>query len=132
MAGFSVWGTVSAFGGSPLFGYVMLAWMFAASVMLAVVAPMAVPPGTSYDVSARTFALPGSWTPLVLILGIFVTKYAVGATLAMQPGMTRHGVFVLAVGGLYGLFSGIFAGRAVRLWRLAYQSTPLGQPVLAS
>jgi uncharacterized membrane protein len=131
MTGFSVWGTVSAFGGSPMFGYVMLAWMFAAAVMLAVVAPTALPRGTAYDVPTRTFSLPGSWGPLVLILGIFLTKYAVGATLALQPGMARHGLFALAVGGLYGLFSGIFAGRAARLWRLAYQFTPLGQPVLA-
>lgn len=131
MAGFSAWGTVSAFGGSPLFGYVMLAWMFAAAVMMALVAPMAVPRGTTYDVAKRTFALPGSWAPLLLIMGIFVTKYAVGATLALQPGMARHGIFALAMGSLYGLFSGIFAGRAARLWRLAYQSTPLGQPVLA-
>ena len=131
MAGFSVWGTVSAFGGSVMFGYVMLAWMFAAAVALAAVAPTAVPRGTAYDVPTRTFSLPGSWAPMLLIMGIFLTKYAVGVTLAMQPAMARDSLFTLAVGSLYGLFSGIFAGRAARLWRLAYQSTPLGQPVLA-
>jgi hypothetical protein len=130
MTGLSIWGTVSAFGSSPMFGYVMLAWMFAAAVMLAVVAPMGVPRGTTYHVASRTFALPGSWAPLLLIMGIFLTKYAVGVTLAMQPSMARDGFFTLLVGGLYGLFSGIFAGRAARLWRLAFQSTPLGQPVL--
>jgi hypothetical protein len=67
---------------------------------------------------------------MLLILGIFLTKYGVGITLAMQPGMARDGLFTLAVGGLYGLFSGIFAGRAARLWRLAFQSMPLGRPIL--
>lgn len=130
MTGLSLWGTVSAFGGSPMFGYVMLAWMFAAAAMMAVVAPMKVPAGTTYDAQSRAFAMPGSWAPMLLILGIFLTKYAVGVTLAMQPGMARDGLFTLAVGGLYGLFSGVFAGRAARLWRLAFQSTPLGKPVL--
>jgi len=131
MAGFSAWGTVSAFGASPMFGYVMLAWMFAAAVMLAVVAPLAIPHGTGYDVPARTFSLPGSWAPMLLIMGIFLTKYAVGATLALQPAMARDDLFALSIGILYGLFSGIFAGRAARLWRLAYLSTPLDQPILA-
>lgn len=130
MTGLSVWGTVSAFGSSPMFGYVMLAWMFGAAVMLAVVAPMDAQAGTEYDSESRSFALPGSWAPMLLILGIFLTKYGVGITLAMQPGMARDGLFTLAVGGLYGLFSGIFAGRAARLWRLAFQAMPLGRPIL--
>lgn len=132
MTGFSLWGTVSAFGGSPLFGYVMLAWMFGMAVALAAVAPMEVPRGTTYDAQTRTFALPGSWVPMALIMAIFFTRYAMTATLTLQPGMARHALFALAAGTLYGLFSGIFAGRAARLWRLAFQATPLGKPVLTA
>jgi uncharacterized membrane protein len=132
MTAFSLWGTVSAFGASPMFGYVMLAWMFGTAVMLAVVAPMEVPRGTTYDVESRTFGLPGSWAPMLLILGIFLIRYSVGATLTFQPGLARDGLFPLVAGALYGLFSGIFAGRAARLWRLAFQATPLGKPVLTA
>ncbi len=124
MTALSLWGTVSAFGGSPLFGYVMLAWMFGASVMVAVVAPMAPPRGAGYDGATRTFTLPATWVPLALILVIFLTKYVVGVDLAMQPGLARDGEYALVVGVLYGLSSGIFAGRAARLWRLAFHLEP--------
>jgi len=118
MTALSLSGTVSAFGRSPLFGYVMLAWMFAAAVMLAFVVPMAVPRGAAYDAAARRFTLPGSWVPMLLILAIFLARYIVNVDLAMQPSLARDGGYTLAVGALYGLFAGVFAGRAGRLWRL--------------
>lgn len=131
MTALSIWGTVSAFGASPLFGYVMLAWMLAAASMLAVIAPMAPPRGAAYDAASRSFALPGSWIPMLLILGIFLTKYVVGVDLTMQPSLARDGQYTLVVGALYGTFSGVFAGRAARLWRLAYRSgNPCTTPVL--
>jgi hypothetical protein len=114
----SVWGMVSAFGNSPMFGYVMLAWMLAASVAFSLVASMNPPGDAKYDRSTRTYALPGSWIPMLLISGIFLTKYVVGVELAMQPSLARDTEYALIVAGLYGVFSGIFAGRAGRLWRL--------------
>ena len=121
MTGLSIWGTFSAFGNSPMIGYVMLAWMFAAAVMLALIAPMSPPAGTTYDSASRTFALRGSWVPMLLILGIFLTKYVVGVDTTMDPSLARDGQYTLIVGALYGMFSGVFAGRAVRLLRLAYR-----------
>ena len=56
---------------------------------------------------------------MLLILGVFLTKYVVGVELAMQPALARDGPYTLAVGTLYGVFSGLFVGRAARLWRLA-------------
>lgn len=119
MTGFSLWGTVSAFGSSPLIAYVLLAWAAGAVLMLGLIAPQAPLAGTHYDAAARSFRVPGSWVPLALILGIFLTKYIVGVDLVMQPALARDGQYTLVIGGLYGLFSGAFAGRAARLWRLA-------------
>lgn len=119
MTGLSLWGTVSAFSQSPLFGYVLLAWTACAALMLGLIAPRAAAPGASYDAATRSFNVPGSWLPLALILGIFLTKYGVGVELAMQPALAHDGQYSLIVGGLYGLFSGTFAGRAARMWRLA-------------
>jgi hypothetical protein len=119
MSGMSLWGTGSAFGNSPLFGYVLLAWAAGAALMLGLIAPQAPAVGTRYHAASRSFALPGSWLPLLLILGVFLIKYVVGVELAMQPTLARDGQYTLIVGGLYGLFSGAFAGRAARLWRLA-------------
>jgi hypothetical protein len=38
---------------------------------------------------------------------------------AIQPAVAREGTYTLAVAALYGMFSGIFLGRAARLWRMA-------------
>lgn len=124
MTAMSIWGTASAFGASPLFGTVMLAWGVAMLLVLAVVAPMAAPRGAAYDSASRRFHLPGSWMPLALIAAIFLVKYIVGVDLAMNPALARDGQYTLVVAGLYGVFSGAFIGRAARLWRLAYRPVP--------
>ena len=79
------------------------------------------PAGASYDAATREFSLPGSVVPLALMMGIFFTKYAVGVSTAMVPELTQLESFVLTVTVIYGAFSGIFLGRAIRLWRLAYR-----------
>ena len=63
--------------------------------------------------------MPGSWVPLTLIVGIFLTKYVVGVDLAMQLSLAQDSQYTLIVAAIYGTFSGIFMGRAARLWRLA-------------
>jgi uncharacterized protein DUF6622 len=119
MTALSVWGMVSAFGNSPQAGFVLLAWIASAAVAVAVTASIPSPANIRYDAVSRTFSLPGSWVPMLLILGIFLTRYIVGVELAMQPSLARDGQYTLVVSALYGLFSGIFTGRTVRLWRLA-------------
>ncbi|MDB5945965.1 MAG: hypothetical protein JWQ33_991 [Ramlibacter sp.] len=119
MTGLSLWGAVSAFGSSPQIVAVLLAWAAAAAVTLAFIASMPAPAGTGYDATSRSFTMPGSWVPLALIVGIFLTKYVAGVDLAMQPSLARDGQYTLVVATIYGAFSGIFAGRAARLWRLA-------------
>lgn len=119
MTGLSLWGTVSAFGGSPLIGYVLLAWLSGAALMTGLIAPQAAQAGSRYDAASRSYRVPGSWMPLLLILGIFLIKYTVGVELAMQASLANDGNYTLIVGALYGLSSGTFVGRAARLWRLA-------------
>ena len=119
MTALSIWGMASAFGASPMFGYTMLVWLAATAIVFAAIAPMPVPAGTTYDASTRTYFLRGSWMPMAMILGIFVTKYIVGVDTAMNPGLARDGAYTLVVGAMYGVFSGLFLGRAARLWRLA-------------
>jgi hypothetical protein len=116
----SLYGTVSAFS---LSSGVLSAWFSAFALLASMVVLRSAPIGTAYDSIRSQFAVPGSWLPLFVILGIFCTKYAVGVTLAMQPAMARHTLFATLVSMLYGLFSGFFAGRALRLWRLASLGT---------
>lgn len=121
MTGLSLWGMFAAFGNSPLFGYVLLAWATGAALMLTLIAPQAPQRGTRYDAVSRSFQIPGSWAPLLLILSIFVIKYIVGVDLAMQSSLASDAQYTLVVGALHGMFSGIFAGRAASLWRLAWR-----------
>lgn len=119
MVGLSVYGTVSAFGAPP---QVWAAWAAAALPLAWAISHTALPRGTHYDAAQRSFWLAGSWTPMVLILGVFLTKYAVGVALAMAPARAHDPVFTLVAALLYGGFSGCFLGRGARLWRLAASS----------
>lgn len=119
MLGLALYGIFSAFGNGGQLGTAVLMWVIAAAVSTAVMLRLPAPIGTGYDAQSSKFSVPGSVVPLLLILGIFLTKYAVGVELAMQPAQARDASFALPVALLYGVFSGIFAGRALRLVRLA-------------
>lgn len=121
LGGFSLWGTISAFGATAA---VLGSWLAATMLLLLVVTQMKLPAGVRYAPQSRRFELPGSWVPMALIMGIFLTKYVVGASLAMNPALADNGTFTLVVATLYGFFSGIFAGRTVRLLRLALRPAP--------
>jgi hypothetical protein len=123
MTAFGIWGMTSAFAASAMFGYAMLMWMFAAAVSFAVIGTTRAPGGTQYHPQTRTFFLPGSWAPLALILAIFLVRYVVNVDVRMDPALVGNGQYNLAVAAIYGLTSGIFVGRAARLWRLAAERT---------
>ena len=118
LGAFSLYGTVSAFGAAPV---VLGSWLAAGALLLLIVTQLPLPTGVRYDAASRRFQLPGSWVPMALIMGIFLTKYAVGVSLVLHPELKTHANFTLAIGTLYGVFSGIFASRALRLIRLALQ-----------
>jgi hypothetical protein len=117
---FAIYGLVAAFGGSGQEAGAAGAWLGATIGSLALSlwrfpAPLA---GTRFDPATNTFALPGSVLPLLLIAGIFLTKYIVGIELALQPSQAQSAPFVLTVALLYGAFNGLFVARLARLWRL--------------
>lgn len=113
---FSVSGTFSALGGTPHRAMSIVAWLIAAALAFALLARGR--NTAQYDPARRLYLLPGSVVPLLLILGIFLVKYVVGVDLAMEPQLVRETPYVLCVAALYGAFTGIFVGRASRLWRL--------------
>ena len=125
MTGLSFYGMLSTFGDSPA---ALLGWAGAATAMLLTVQRWPLPAAARYAPATRTFHLPGSAVPLALFMGIFFTKYAVGVLVAMHPALPRHAGFALGIGLLYGAFSGIFAARALRLWRLAIREDHAALP----
>jgi hypothetical protein len=116
MTALSLYGTLSAFGSMP---HILLGWLAAAVAAAWLVLQRPLSAHTRYNTATRQFTVPGSWVPLVLIMGIFLTKYVVGVALSMQPALAQHTGFGLGFGSLYGAFSGAFIARAARLWRLA-------------
>lgn len=133
MAAFSVAGLLSAFGGTAAAGAQAVGvWLAAATVTAALALwfqPTA-PHGTLYAASTRSFRVPGSAMPLALILGIFLTRYFVGIELALQPALASEAAFALQISALYGVFNGLFAARALRLWRLARGSAARQLPTV--
>ena len=130
MGALSLYSTLSTFGTSPT---VLGSWLATTLVLALLVMRLPLPAGAGYDRTSRQFQLSGSWVPMALMLGIFLTKYAVGVSVAMHPELTSHVNFGSVVVILYGAFSGIFAGRALRLIRLVWlalrTTTDRTQPV---
>lgn len=116
--GFALYGIYSAFGNSGQMGVVAIAWLIAAASVTALLLKIPSPLGTRFDAASQTFSVPGSVVPLLLILGIFMTKYVVGIELAMNAALARDASFALPIALLYGAFNGIFTAQALRLLRM--------------
>jgi hypothetical protein len=119
---FSVSGTWTSLSASPHLPGAAVAW--AAAAVTAVTAVALVAPdrtAAQFDPASRTFRLPGSVVPLLLIVGIFLVKYGVGIELALAPQRVRDAQFALGIAAVYGAFTGVFVGRAARLWRMAWR-----------
>ncbi len=93
----------------------LAAWACAWGIVVAFGLARAPLQGASYDAEARQFTVSGSWIPLALMMGIFFFKYAVAVVHAVKPGVFDATTAVAVVAGTYGLFSGLFMARALRV-----------------
>lgn len=116
MTALSLYGVVSAFGDTP---QSLLTWIVGAAVAFAVHFQLSSATQIQYDAASRRFNVPGSVVPLILFMGIFLTKYAVGVGITVQPALAHDSSFALSIGMLYGAFSGVFLARSAQLWRVA-------------
>lgn len=116
LVGLSVYGTLSVALAYPP---AMVLWAAVAICATTLVLRRPLPAGAHYDLARQRFTVPGSAVPLALMMGIFVTKYAVGATQALAPALLQSPAAISAVAGMYGLCSGVLLGRSLRLWQLA-------------
>lgn len=125
MAVFSVWGISSTFGGAPQVAGVLAAWLAAVCAVAALSLWLRRSPreGARYEATGQRFHLPGSAWPMLLIVGIFLVKWAVGVELFLQPPLAHDSQFALQIALVYGAFTGVFAARTGRLLRLTRNST---------
>lgn len=125
MGALAVWGVVSAFGGAPgRLAQLLPVWLACYAAVTSIGFRLAAPAGARYNAATRELHLPGSWVPLMLILGVFAMKYVIGVQLAMEPTLAQSSSFAFIVIALYGVVSGLFAARTVRLLRLAFGRQP--------
>ena len=116
MIALSFYGVFSAFGVAPA-GLVF--WVLGVALAVGVGVKLATPQGVTFFSETQSFFIPGSWFPMVFMMAIFFTKYAVGVTLARQLPIAGELAFVASVSLCYGLLSGVFLARAMVVWRSA-------------
>jgi hypothetical protein len=80
--------------------------------------------GAEWRAARGTLFVPGSWLPLVLIVGLFALKYAAGVTLALEPARAADPLFAGVCSLAYGSFSGLFLARGLALRRIAALRPP--------
>ena len=83
MTALSLHGTLSVLQADQ---WIWVLWLGAAVATMAWFASSDLPAGVGFEPSTSTFSLPGSWEPLVLMMGIFMTRYAVAVVLDILNG----------------------------------------------
>jgi len=116
---FSLYGVLSTWPTHPL---TLACWLGAALAVGLALAHLPPPHGAQFDPDQRRFTVPGSLVPLAAMLGLFMAKYVLGAAQALHADWVQQPTLALLCATGLGAFSGIFAGRAGRLWRLAVQT----------
>ena len=72
-----------------------------------------------HDAVTRRLIIQGSWIPLLVILGIFFTRYFLGVASAMQSSVMQTWYFPAVVSLVLGAWSGYFSARGIVFWRAA-------------
>jgi len=72
------------------------------------------PAAVRYDRALQKFEVGGSFVPLVLMMTIFLARFVVGVTRAVNPSLTGSAAFIGVVSAVLGLCSGLFAARAMK------------------
>lgn len=112
MFGLSLSGVIRAFGAEPL---VLLLW--ASGYALAVVVGARHFAARGLTVVGSAVRMPGSWIPMLLILGVFTAKFALGFLSGVRSPLLHSFGFVSAMSSVLGALSGGFGARAVAVHR---------------
>ena len=109
MIALSLSGVLSAFSQIPL---ALGAWLVGVGVSLKLTGRVLAVRGASWSAETRHFRVPGSFVPVTLILGVFVTKYVAGVMLAINPSLAANTSVAIVLSLVYGMFAGLFWARA--------------------
>jgi hypothetical protein len=108
----SLYAVIASFGAKPL---PLTAWALGIVAALALNSFMfRAPAGVRFLRDAGKFEIPGSWIPLFLMMVIFLARFVLGVTTAVNPPLVANEIFIGIVGAILGLCSGTFAARAIK------------------
>lgn len=94
-------------------------WVVGIGIAISLGARVAIQRGVSFSTATQLLSVPGSRLPLVFMMTIFFTKYAVGVILARRLPSANEPVFIGSISLCYGFLSGLFLARALFIWRSA-------------
>jgi len=63
-----------------------------------------------------SFTVGGSIVPLIILVGIFLVRYATNVALAIQPGLATDPAAAAVVAIAYGASAGLLAARSRKIW----------------
>lgn len=66
-----------------------------------------------YIANQDSFEVRGSWLPMLLILSIFIGKYAVSILTHIEPSLAQNNSFGIACALYFASLNGLFLGRAL-------------------
>ena len=110
VAAYSLHGVSTASHGSPL---ALTMWLVA--VLVAFLLTYMSPPDGAVSETADTVRVPGSWVPMVVIVGLFAARYVYNVMLAMHPDVSHSGSFMALFSALFGFLGGLLLSRSVLL-----------------
>ncbi|MBS0320433.1 MAG: hypothetical protein JSR18_07830 [Proteobacteria bacterium] len=114
LAAYSLWGVTGAFPGSAL---PLAGWVVGTGIAVTMGARWLAPKGVAYLPERDRVVIPGSWTPMVLILGIFAVKFWLGFAAGTGAPVPPHSAAAACAGVVLGALSGGFTVRALTVWR---------------
>jgi len=117
----SLSGVVGAFGPVP---FALAAWAAGVGLSLTLAGKAVAVRGASRSTLPGHLRIPGSFIPITLIITVFLTRYSAGVALAINPSLAANTAVAVTLSLVYGVFSGLFWGRAQSLRAVVQNGQP--------
>ncbi len=82
----------------------------------------------AYDYTTRKLRLQGSWIPLIVILAIFCTRYALGMSFGMNLDIVHESYFAPLMSFILGGLSGYFIAQGIKYLQVVRQPAEVIAP----
>ena len=113
----SFYGVISVFNVSAA----LVAWVGGVVLALGISAALGMWNDMRWSRQERCLIVPGSWMPMAMIMGLFITKFGVNVVLGMHRELSVDPLFATLAGFAYGAFSGMLLARGVAMLKAARQ-----------